>query len=34
LTTFFLGSTDITGDEEAFHNYRNSRGLKECDVYM
>jgi len=34
LTEFYLESTGVTGDEEAFHEYRKSRGLEECEVYM
>ena len=43
LTEFWLGGSHVfgeiqgmgvTGDEEAFHEYRKSHGLEECNVYM
>jgi len=35
LTHFSLGhNPSVTGDENAFHNYRETHGLKECKVYM
>ena len=34
LTAFFLHQTGVTGNKEAFHNYRDTHELEECKVYM
>jgi len=33
LTKFYLGDEGVTGDVEAFHEYRRNAGLEECSIY-
>ena len=34
LTEIYLGDTGVSGDKEAFHEYRKSAGLPDADLSM